>query len=104
VPLEGHWKRVHTPLRSTTRRERRVVTVVIVLMVIAIPIALFATFRGGSSEAGAGCIRLTVPSTMGGATVNACGAGAARWCRSPESRQSAIARDAKAQCRQAGYP
>jgi hypothetical protein len=104
VPLERHWERVHTPVRSTTRRERRVLVAVIAVLLIGVAIALFATLRGGSSEAGAGCIRVTVPSTMGGATVHACGPAAARWCRSPESRQAAIAHDARAQCLRAGYP
>ena len=95
---------MHTPLRSTNRRERRLLVAVAVVLVIAVAIALFATIRGGSSKAEAGCIRVTVPSTMGGATVHACGPAAARWCRSPESRQPVIARDARAQCRRAGYP
>ena len=77
---------------------------VTVVLLIAAAVALFAMLRGGSSEAAPGCIRLTVPSTMGGATVHACGSAAARWCRSAESRQATIARDARAQCRRAGYP
>jgi predicted metal-binding membrane protein len=104
MPLERHWERVNTPLRSTTRRERRVVVAVAVLLAIAVAVTLFATLDGGSSEAGPGCIRLTVPSTMGGATVHACGPAAARWCHSAESRQAAIARKARAQCQRAGYP
>jgi hypothetical protein len=70
---------------------------------IAGGVALLATLGGGSSETGAGCIRVTVASTMGGATVHACGSDAARWCRSPESRQAVTARKARAQCRRAGY-
>jgi hypothetical protein len=81
-----------------------VLVVVTVVLLLAVAVALFATLSGGSSEAGPGCIRVTVPSTMGGATVHACGPGAARWCHSPESRQSAIARKARAECRRAGYP
>ena len=80
------------------------VVAVTTVLAIALAVALFAILRGGTSEAGPGCISLTVPSTMGGATVHACGATAARWCRSPESRQGAIAREARAQCRRAGYP
>lgn len=75
-----------------------------VVLLIALAVALVAILRGGSSEAGPGCIRLTVPSTMGGATVHACGTEAARWCRSPESREAAIVRAARAECRRAGYP
>ena len=77
---------------------------VAVMLAIAVAVTLVAALTGGSSEAGPGCIRLTVPSTMGGATVHACGPEAARWCRSAESRQAAIARNARAECRRAGYP
>jgi hypothetical protein len=81
-----------------------VLLAVTVVLLIAAAIALFAALRGGSSEAGPGCIRVTVPSTMGAGTVHACGRAAARWCHSPESRQGTIARNARAQCRRAGYP
>jgi hypothetical protein len=104
MPLERHWERVHTPVRSTTRRERRVLLGVTVALLLAAAVALFAALSGGSSEAGPGCIRVTVPSTMGGAAVHACGPEAARWCRSPESRQEPIAQKARAECRRAGYP
>jgi hypothetical protein len=104
VPLERHWERVQTPVRSTTRRERRVLVVVGVVLLFAVAVALFAAFSGESSETGPGCINVTVPSTMGGAAVHACGRGAARWCNSAESRQDTIARAARAECRRAGYP
>ena len=74
------------------------------VLVVALAVVLFAILRGGSSEAGPGCIRLTVATSTGGATLNACGSSAARWCRSAESRQAAIARNARAECRRAGYP
>jgi hypothetical protein len=77
---------------------------VTVALVLAVSVVLLAILSGGSSEAGPGCIRLTVPSTMGGATVHACGPAAARWCRSPEARQATIARKARTECGRAGYP
>jgi hypothetical protein len=75
-----------------------------IALLLALAVVLFATLTGDSSEAGPGCIRLTVPSTMGGATVHACGPAAARWCRSAEARERAIARKATAECGRAGYP
>jgi hypothetical protein len=81
-----------------------VLVVVGVVLLFAVAVALFAAFSGESPEAGPGCISVTVPSTMGGAAVHACGRGAARWCDSAESRQRTIALDARAQCRRAGYP
>jgi len=104
VPLEGHWQRVHTPLRATTRREVRVVAIVAAVLAVAIVALLFAAFRGGSPEGASGCVRLTIPSSTGGATLNACGETAARWCRSMARREDALARQAREHCLRAGYP
>jgi len=104
VPLEGHWERVHTPLRATSRREVRVLVIVTAVLAVAVVVLLFATLRGGSSEAQPGCVRLTIPSSTGGATLNACGENAAHWCRSIAGREDALGRRAAEQCRRAGYP
>jgi hypothetical protein len=87
----------------TTRRERRVVVAVTVVLLIAVVVALALGVRGGSSRAEAGCIDVTVPSTMGGATVHTCGPTAARWCLSHEARTGPAAGAAAAECRRAGY-
>jgi hypothetical protein len=104
VPLEGHWERVHTPLRATTRRETRLLVIVTAVAAVALVALLFATLRGGSPEAGAGWVRLTVPSSTGGATLSACGESAARWCRSIAGKEDAVSRRAVEHCRRAGYP
>jgi len=104
MPLEGHWKRVHTPVRSAPRRERRAVAAVAAVLVVALAGGvLFAILHGGSSKAGAGCIEVTAAHSTGGATVKACGAGAARWCRSAAGRHDAFGREVLARCREAGY-
>jgi hypothetical protein len=104
VPLERHWERVHTPLRATARRELRALVIVTSVLVVAVVGLLFATLRGGSPQAQSGCVRLTIPSTTGGATLNACGETAARWCRSIAGRDDALSRRAMEHCRRAGYP
>jgi hypothetical protein len=77
---------------------------VAVVLVVALAVVLYATLRGGSSEAGPGCVKLTVASSTGGATLHACGKEAARWCRSVATRQEAFARTVRERCRNAGYP
>jgi hypothetical protein len=105
VPLERHWQRVQTPLGSTPRRELRALVVVTAVLVIAVAVVLFFTiFRGGSSEAGPGCIKLTAASSTGAVTLNACGSDAARWCRTVADRRDTFARQVKERCRSAGYP
>jgi hypothetical protein len=94
---------VQTPLGRTTRREARALAAVVAGLVIAVAVVLFAILHGGSSEAGARCVRLTVPSSTGGATLHACGPDAARWCRSVAARQDAFSRKVKERCRNAGY-
>jgi hypothetical protein len=81
-----------------------VLAVVGAMLVIAVVAVLVATLRGGSSEVGPGCVRLTVASSTGGATLHACGPAAARWCSSVAGRQDALSRKVKARCRSAGYP
>jgi|SRR6266540_2652345 len=104
MPLEGHWKRVNTPLRSTTRREARLVAVIVAAgLAVVLGIVLYAAIHGGSSKAGPGCIEITAAHSTGGATLEACGADAARWCRSTTARHDAFARKVQARCRDAGY-
>ena len=79
--------------------------VVTAVLVIAVALVLFfAVFRGGSSEAGPGCVKLTAPSSTGGVTLNACGSDAARWCRTVAGRRDPLSRQVKERCRSAGYP
>jgi hypothetical protein len=104
VPLEGHWKRVNTPLRSTTRREGRALVAVVTILVIGLVIGLYAALHdGSSSKAEAGCIEVTAAHTTGGATLRACGPAAVRWCRSARAREDALARAVQARCSRAGY-
>jgi hypothetical protein len=75
------------------------------VLVIAVAVVLFFTiFRGSSSEAERGCIKITVASSTGGALLHACGSDAGRWCRSVAGRQDAFARQVTERCRSAGYP
>ena len=103
MPLEGHWERVHTPLRSTGKRERRVVVIGSALLALALVIAVYAALHSGSSKTSPGCLDVVGASSMGGATYHACGRAAARWCRSVATRDDAVARRIQEHCRNAGY-
>jgi hypothetical protein len=85
VPLEGHWKRVNTPVRETTSRERRIVAVLGALAAAAIVVAIVAFVSNGSNSPStpAGCIHLEVGSTMGGGATQLCGKTAETFCRGP---------------------
>jgi len=69
-----------------------------VVALVAASIGLYVQFtRSGSSEAG--CVTVTLASTMGGATIHKCGAAAARFCRQERSGDPQIA----SACRRGGY-
>jgi hypothetical protein len=92
VPVERQQK---TPLRP---RDIRFLAALAVVAVVAASIGLYVQFtRPGSSEAG--CVTVTLASTMGGATIHKCGAAAARFCRDERSADPAI----EAACRRGGY-
>ena len=78
MPVEGHWERANTPLRTRDRRVLVVVAVVAVLVVIGLGIAYALR---PAAQSNAGCVVVDVPSTMGGATVRSCGAAAHDFCR-----------------------
>jgi hypothetical protein len=104
MPLEGHWKRIQTPLRKTTRREGRLVAAVAGLFAVAVVVVLIVALQSGSSGAGPGCINVTGTHAVGGASIHACGQSAARWCHSAAAaRRDALARSLGEECRAAGY-
>lgn len=73
MPLEGHYKRVNTPLRRLTRRERNVAIGAVALSVIAILAVVLATAGNSEPKAGPGCIYAIIPGVMGAEPVDACG-------------------------------
>jgi hypothetical protein len=102
MPLEGHWKRLQTPLRSASRREGRLVVAVAAVLAIAAVAVVFAALQGGSSATGPGCVKVTVAHATGGATIEACGRKAERLCRSVATRDDGLAHQISEKCRSAG--
>jgi hypothetical protein len=99
VPLEGHWHRQHTPLRGITRRERRTLAAVAIVLVVVAAGVLYATLQHGSVKPRAGCVDVVGASSTGAATFHACGPEAARWCREQAARHDTFARRVQAECR-----
>ena len=108
VPLQGHWDRVNTPLRETTPREKvlvRVFWALLAIAAVATVIVAIATSGNGTTGTplGAGCIRIEVPSTMGGSSSDLCGSKAASFCQSPAANSPPLNQTALPKCRDAGY-
>jgi hypothetical protein len=74
----------------------------VVVVFLALSAALYAGLHGARATA-AGCVDVIAASTTGGATVHACGAAAAHWCRLEATRDDAFARAIQARCGRAGY-
>jgi hypothetical protein len=103
VPLEGHWKRVNTPLRETTARERWLVRVVAALVAAAAVATVIVAIVTSGPSTPAGCIRLDVPSTMGGGSPQFCGSAARTFCGSSAAHQPPLNSSALPKCREAGF-
>jgi hypothetical protein len=103
VPLEGHWQRVNTPLRDTTGRERKIVAVAVGLLLVAAIAGVIVAIGSSNPSTPAGCIRVEVPSTMGGSASTLCGERAASFCRSPAANSPPLNQTALPKCRGAGY-
>jgi hypothetical protein len=87
MPLEGHWDRLGTPLSG---RERRLLAILAgVAAAVVIGVGVYAATDGSHHRAG--CIDVTVPASVGGATIHRCGADAARFCRAQGASNEAIA-------------
>jgi hypothetical protein len=96
-------RRLREPL-SWGRREKAAVAVVLSCLLLAmIGLGIYALV-GSSKSDGAGCVDVTFASTLGGATLHACGGRAKEICASPSSNPGAAAEGAlRAACRHAGY-
>jgi hypothetical protein len=103
VPLEGHWQRINTPVRATTGRERRIVAIAAGLLLSVAIVAVILVISSSSPSTPAGCIRVDLPSTMGGGTPQLCGQSAASFCRSPAAHGEPLNTTALPRCRDAGY-
>jgi hypothetical protein len=93
-------RRLAEPLRWG-RREKLAVGVLLACMALALA-GLGAYALTSGSQARRDCIEVTFASTVGGATLHACGAHARRACASGGYR--GIETDLRAACARAGFP
>jgi hypothetical protein len=108
MPMEGHWARLNTPVRETTPREKllvRAVLWVLAVAVVATVVVAIATRDNGTSgnPLAAGCIRIEVPSTMGGSASDLCGTTARQFCASTAAHTEPLEQTALPKCRAAGF-
>lgn len=96
MPLEGHAERLRTPLGP---RDRKLLGVLALVALLAVAAGGAYGLTRGDGPSNAGCVIVTVPSTMGGARVRNCGAAAASFCQT----EAAGPDDILAACRRAGY-
>jgi len=94
-------RRLSQPL-SWGRREKAIVASLLGAVVLALAaLGVFALTSGAPARKD--CIELTFASTLGGATVHACGARARETCASPAAFRG-IEDMLREACRKAGFP
>jgi hypothetical protein len=96
----GQSRRLSEPLRWG-RREKALVAVLVTCVVLAAA-GLGAYALTSGSPARSDCVEVTFASTLGGATIHACGAHARHVCASGAFR--GIEPELRAACRRAGFP
>lgn len=102
MPLEGHYRRVNTPLRRLTPRERNVVIAGLAVTLIAVLGLILATAGDSQPPAAAGCIRVAVAGRVGGELIHPCGAEARATCARATTFDNERSHTIVAACREAG--
>lgn len=101
MPLEGHFERVNTPLRTLTQRERRVLIAGTLATAIALLALLLATAGDSRPGPAPGCIRASIAGRTGAELVQPCGAEAVATCKHAAKLEGPYADAVVAACREA---
>jgi hypothetical protein len=96
----GQSKRLSEPLHWGRREKSAVAVLIAFLLLAAAGLGAYALTSG--SPARSDCVEVTFASTLGGATIHACGAHARHVCASGAFR--GIEPELRAACRRAGFP
>jgi hypothetical protein len=102
MPLEGHWRRINTPLRRLTARERNVAIAALALILVAVVAIVVATLGNSRPGPAPGCIYAIVAGFTGAEPVDACGARARRICATRTQPGDPGAAAIRESCRKAG--
>lgn len=98
MPLEGHYRRVNTPLRKLTRRERNVGVAVTAVTVVAIGGILLFTAGDEQPPPPSGCISVSIAGRTGAELINRCGTEARELCARAATREDPAYRAIAADC------
>jgi hypothetical protein len=102
MPLEGHWRRINTPLRRLTKRERNVAIAAVAVTLAAIVAIIIVTLPNSRPAPGRGCIYAVVAGFTGAEPVEACGARARHICDTRTQEGDPGAAAIRESCREAG--
>ena len=104
MPLEGQWRRVNTPLRRITKRERNVAIAVVAVTIAGVVALILATVDDSRPAPAPGCISATVAGFTGAEPLEACGARARQICAAHGGRTDPRSKAILEACRRAGVP
>jgi type II secretory pathway component PulM len=102
MPLEGHWRRINTPLRRLTTRERNIAIAAVAVTLVVIAAVVIATLPNSRPAPARGCIYAIVPGFTGAEPVDACGERARRICATRTQHGDPGATAIRESCRDAG--
>jgi hypothetical protein len=102
MPLEGHFKRVNTPLRRLSKRERNVVIAGLATTFIALAVLLLATAGNSQPPPAPGCISVAVAGRTGAELVHGCGMEAREICARAATRDDPGSQAIVASCGERG--
>jgi type II secretory pathway component PulM len=102
MPLEGHWRRINTPLRRLTTRERNVAIAAVAVTLAAIVAIVIATLPNSRPAPGPGCIYAVIAGFTGAEPVDACGTRARHICATRTQDGDPGAAAIRESCREAG--
>jgi hypothetical protein len=102
MPMEGHWRRVNTPLRRLTSRERNAVVAGLAVTIVAILGLILVSAGSTQPPPPPGCIRALVAGRTGGEVIHPCGEAAKTTCAHAASFDTPRSRAVLESCREAG--
>jgi hypothetical protein len=99
MPLLAHCP----PLQPVRGDKFRLVIIGVAIAVVFGAVAVWSAARpGGYGQSRSGCVTVTVPSSMGGALMHACGTRARLMCRNAVGRDDRLSLLIRPRCRTAG--